>query len=375
MDEFITTELDRVKLKSKDEYSLYFNIITHALQSLLGSHTAFHKADMFNDKELQLLTAYFTLLLNSVAAFRLKYRYDEEHQLVIDVSDSGFPNYQEFRYLYNDVGMQQEMLQKLPPLTAIKDKMLAYLLDRKEAVPASMMHQASLAQYYSTLKQDDLFQRFIPSKLLPSPMPAYQYLLSWGFYDVILNRPFICMMYFDYVGKDIEKDKGEILETVRESGDRWVPLVGFASEINRKLQYMRVKYMKQVDIGPLYSVFSKDNNPVTHAMLQSIKDRHIPYYSFALQVSINTLEHIGEYVDDSAGFFGKKRTVQQYLVPSTASTQRNGSTYCHTYLLAPHRVVQALTEIQPDYIKSLATGPVIVSPLEEESIINKNTKL
>lgn len=375
MNHFISTELDRAHLKSKDEYSLYFNVITHALRCLLGSHSAFEKSDAFNSQELQLLTAYFTLLSNSIGAFRLKYMYDEEKQLRIDMSDSGFPSYEEFRYLYNDLGMRAEVLPKLPTLDAMKDTMLSYLLDRKQPIPTAMMHKACLVQYYSTLKQENLFQRFISSKLFPSPISQYQYLLSWAFYDTTMNRPFICMMYFDYVGKDIVRDNELILESIQESGTRWMPLATLAAEINRKLTFVKVKYLKQIDVGPIFNVFSCDENPVTHALMQGIKNRDLDPYAFALQVSVNILESIGEREEDGGGFFSKKRTIQQYFVPNTESTQRVGASSCHTYLLAPHRVVQVLTDMTPDYIKSLATGPVIVSSLEKELIINKNTKL
>ena len=51
-------------------------------------------------------------MLYSIEAMRVKYMYDEEENMKVDLTDSGFPNYLEFRYLFNDLELREDYLGK-----------------------------------------------------------------------------------------------------------------------------------------------------------------------------------------------------------------------------------------------------------------------
>ena len=71
-------------------------------------------------KELGFFKQYCDLLLYSIEAMRVKYMYDEEDNMKIDLTDSGFPNYLEFRYLFNDLSLRDEYLNKLTDIEVLK---------------------------------------------------------------------------------------------------------------------------------------------------------------------------------------------------------------------------------------------------------------
>ena len=77
---------------------------------------------------------YCDLLLYSIEAMRVKYMYDEEENMKVDLTDSGFPNYLEFRYLFNDLGLREEFLGKLTDIEVLKEEFLDTLMRKKEPI-------------------------------------------------------------------------------------------------------------------------------------------------------------------------------------------------------------------------------------------------
>ena len=72
-------------------------------------------------------------------------------------------------------------------------------------------------------------------------------------------------MYFNYDGKNIEKEKDKIYQVLKESADREMSLDTMAYTIDRKLPEIQPKHIKRIDLGPLHNVFAKDENEITHA--------------------------------------------------------------------------------------------------------------
>ena len=58
---------------------------------------------------------------------------------------------------------------------------------------------------------------------------------SWSFYDVASNRPFVCFMYFNYDGSDVQDYKEDIYEVLKNTADRKMNLDTMAYGIDRKL--------------------------------------------------------------------------------------------------------------------------------------------
>ncbi|QTE22654.1 hypothetical protein [Polaribacter cellanae] len=344
----ITTPLDSALLDSKEQYVFYHKMVDFVLKELIVS---VQQEKLCSQQELLIFKQYSDLLLYSIEAMRIKYMYDEEDNMKVDLTDSGFPNYLEFRFLYNDLELKNEYIHKLTDIDSLKKEFLDTLLKKKQAVRRDRLFQASSIVYYKSVDQKLIFNRFVQGKILEAPKDAsYEYLTSWSFYDVSHNRPFICYMYFNYEGKNALKDKEKIYQVLKESADRQMPLDTMAYNIDRKLPAIQPKHIKRIDLGPFHNVFAKDENKITHAILSGISKKEIPLESYALSLKIDEV-FSGETFTEG-GFFSKQ-TMQKW---SDVIKQR--------YVFAPHRIIQLLHNRTPEVLHKLARSPIEVSSLQ-----------
>jgi hypothetical protein len=276
--------------------------------------------------------------------------YDEEDNMKIDLTDSGFPNYLEFRYLFNDLSLREEYLSKLTDIDVLKQEFLDTLMRKKQPIKKSRLFQAASIVYYSNVKQEYIFNRFIQGKIVAAPEGVKApYMTSWSFYDVSLNRPFVCFMYFDYKGKDPSKNKAQIYEALRLTADRKMPLDSMAYAIDRKLADLYPKHIKRIDLGPLHNVFAKDKNEITHALLEGIGNKDISLESYAFSLKIDEVFSGSEFKEGS--FFSKQ------ILQNWSEVVRQ------SYVLAPHRIIQMLYNKIPDSINHLAKPPIQMADL------------
>ena len=288
----IVTPLDSAQLDSKEQYVFYHKMVDFALKELI---IGVQHQQLCNQQELALFNQYCNLLTYTIESMRIKYMYDEEDNMKIDLTDSGFPNYLEFRYLFNDLELRDQHIKRLPSLKRLQDDFLDTLMRRKEHISKRKLFEASSIAYYTSVKKEFIFNRFVQGKIMDAPKNSEeQYLVSWSFYDVSLNRPFICFMYFNYEGSNPRKAKDEIYEVLKQSADRKMSLDAMVYGIDRKLEDVRPKRIKRIDLGPLHNVFAKDEHELTHAVLDSITKKEIPLESFAMSFTIDEIRSSGE---------------------------------------------------------------------------------
>ena len=192
----IVTPLDSAELDSKEQYVFYHRMIDFALKELI---VGVQQNQLCTQQEVYFFKQYCDLLLYSIEAMRVKYMYDDEENMKVDLTDSGFPNYLEFRYLFNDLELREEYLGKLTSVEQMRSDFLDILMRKKQPIPKRRLFQAASIVYYSSAKKEYIFNRFVQGKIIKAPQDSNaEYLVSWSFYDVTHNRPFICFMYFDY---------------------------------------------------------------------------------------------------------------------------------------------------------------------------------
>ena len=267
----IVTPLDSAVLDSKEHYIFYHKMIDFALKELI---VAVQQQKLCNTQEVVFFKQYCDLLLYSVEAMRVKYMYDDEESMKVDLTDSSFPNYLEFRYLFNDLELREEYLGKLTNIDILKEEFLDTLMRKKEPIAKRKLFQASSIVYYTSAKKEYIFNRFVQGKIINAPEGSPgEHLVSWSFYDVSHNRPFICYMYFDYDGSNPLKERDEIYSTLKAVADREMSLDTMAYAIDRKLPEISPKQLKRIDLGPIHNVFAKDENVITHVDLASIDAR------------------------------------------------------------------------------------------------------
>ena len=304
----IVTPLDSAILDSKEQYIFYHKMIDFAFKELI---VAVQRQKLCNDQEVLLFKQYCDLLLYSVEAMRIKYMYDEEDNMKVDLTDSGFPNYLEFRYLF----------------------------------------QAASIVYYSSVKKEYIFNRFVQGKILSAPEGSdADLLISWSFFDVSHNRPFICFMYFNYDGSKVEDYKDDLYEVLKTTSDRDMSLDTMAYTIDRKLPKVSPKFIKRIDLGPIHNVFAKDENQVTHTMLEAIGKKEIPLESYAISLRIDEVSSTSEFKE---GSFFSKQVLQKW-----------DDVFRKRYVFAPHRIIQLLYNKTPEIMNGLTKAPIEVSSIQ-----------
>ncbi len=345
----IVTPLDSAQLDSKEQYIFYHKAIDFALKELI---VAVQQHGLCNNQEVVFFKQYCDLLLYSIEAMRIKYMYDEEDNMKIDLTDSGFPNYLEFRYLFNDLELRDQYLEKLTPIPDLQDEFLDTLLRKKEPVKKSRLFQAASIAYYKSVNKYYIFNRFVQGKIISAPENSQADLMtSWSFYDVAHNRPFICYMYFNFDGNRVNDYKDEIYTTLKQTSDRKMSLDSMAYAIDRKLPNVHPKHIKRIDLGPIHSVFAKDENPITHTLLESIAKKEVSLESYAISLKVDEVFSGSEFKE---GSFFKKQTLQNW-----------SDVIKQNYVLAPHRVIQLLHNKTPDIMNALAKQPIQIAELSK----------
>ena len=341
----IVTPLDSAVLDSKEQYTFYHRMIDFALKGLI---VGVQQEQLCNKQELIFFKQYSDLLLYSIEAMRIKYMYDDEDNMKVDLTESGFPNYLEFRYLFNDLALRENYLGKLKPVNVLQDEFLDTLLKRKQPISKRKLFEAASIVYYTSVQQKFIFNRFVQGKILQAPKGIKaEYVTSWSFYDVSLNRPFICFMYFDYEGNNILDHKDEIYGVLKNVADRKLSLDVMAYGIDRKLKSLIPRHIKRIDLGPIHNVFAKDENKITHTILESIGKKQVPLESYAISLSIDEVYTKGSFKE---GSFFSKQTLQKW-----------NEIIKQNYVFAPHRIIQLLYNKTPEIMDLLAKPPIEVS--------------
>ena len=343
----IVTPLDSAILDSKEQYVFYHKMVDFALKELI---VAVQQKQILEKTEILLFKQYSDLLLYSIEAMRVKYMYDDEENMKVDLTDSGFPNYLEFRYLFNDLELRDDYLGRLTNVDVLKDEFLDTLLRKKEPITKRKLFQASSIVYYTSAKKEYIFNRFVQGKIIEAPQGSSgEFMVSWSFYDVSHNRPFICYMYFDYDGSPL-KDRDEIYYALKTVADREMTLDIMAYGIDKRIPKLFPKLIKRVDLGPIHNVFAKDENKVTHAVLQGIAEKAIPLESYAISFKIDEVKSKSEFKE---GSFFSKQTFQKW-----------DAIFRQRYVFAPHRIIQLLYNKTPEIMNKLAKAPIQITDLK-----------
>ncbi len=344
----IVTPFDSAVLETKEQYRAYFQIVQHAFRQLVRKVA---EEGICTKLEATLIGQYCDLLVYSLEAMRIKYLFDDEEKMRIDLTESGFPNFLEFRYLYNDLELKQQYLDKLPDIRTLKTEFLQTLLREQQPVSDRKLHQAASRVYYTSVDQKFIYKRFVQGKIVELKAetgPAY--MVSWSFYDVTHNRPFICFMYFNLLKTHPDEFRTALYEVLEQTADRDMNLDMMAYAIDKKLPYLQPVSLRKIDLGPLHSVFAKDELLVTHTLLKSIGAKALELPSYAISLSISEVKSTGNF--DEGGYFSKQRL------------QLWESSKPGNYLFTSHRVMQALYDEIPETLNALKREPIELPPLK-----------
>jgi hypothetical protein len=123
-----------------------------------------------------------------------------------------------------------------------------------------------------------------------------------------------------------------------------------AYAIDKRLPKVFPKRIKRIDLGPIHNVFAKDENDITHAILEGIAKKTIPLEAYAISFESEELSSQSEFKE--GGFFSKQLF------------QKWGTVFKQRYVFAPHRIIQLLYNKAPDLINTLEIPPIEVADLK-----------
>ncbi|MDC7995922.1 hypothetical protein [Altibacter sp. HG106] len=343
----IVTPLDSAVLETKEQYTVYFKIVTHAFEQMLQ---AMDREKICHAIELSFLQQYCDLITYSLEAFRVKYLYDEDEKMKIDLTESGLPNYLEFRYLYNDLELRKEHIAKLPSKEHLQQEFLTQLLKYKEPIPKRKLQQAASIVYYNSVQRNYIFRKFVQGKIVRIENSETPYVVSWAFYDVTHNRPFVCFMYFDLYKTTVNEYTEAIYEAIEQVADRNMSVEMMAYGIDKKLPKLHPKEVKKIDLGPLHNVFAKDELTLTHILLEAIVKKTVDLHAFAMSLEIASCVST-ETVSEGSIFSKQELQVWETQRPST-------------YVFCPHRVMQLYYDKIPEAMNRLTVPPIEIETLD-----------
>ena len=123
-----------------------------------------------------------------------------------------------------------------------------------------------------------------------------------------------------------------------------------AHTIDRKLPKVFPKLIKRIDLGPIHNVFAKDENQLTHAILESIGKKEVPLESYAISFKMDEVKSESEFKE--GGFFSKQ-TLQKW-----------DDVLKQKYVFAPHRIIQLFYNKTPELMNGLAEVPIELTELK-----------
>ncbi len=353
------TELDRSILAGENAYSDYFNYVKNCLEILLNSFDSLTSED---SKEIKALKSFSQKYLNSIEALRLKYAYDETNSMLVDVTESGFPNFMEFKKLDADIDKKDAELAKLPSKDSLKQSILDHMV-RKKSDPISLLNKLSKSSYYIRLQWSNLFTEFTPGsiELLNQHTDEHKtrtFFYSWASYDSVTNKPYIYIMIFDnpLVSKDplsgVDNDPA-FVETLKKITHNSAPLKVMASDIDNAYENIMPKVLKRIEIGPIYGKYSRDKHKYSLLLRKHFTDD-----DFIITYKTEVVFSKGE--KRSKSFLSKGELRQIFHVDeSNKECMDRMVSDMHSYMITSHDVLQYLNDTEPETLKGLA-APVYV---------------
>lgn len=350
------TALDRSILEDKDAYATYFREIS-ALFSLVMESINEKTTD--ENFERTIIQDYLQRFLHTLELLRMRYLYDEEMRMKIDLTDSCFPNFLELKNIDTDSWDPDKLLQSVPPESVLKQSIVDFIFKQK-AVPQKLLKQLGKRKYAEALEKKQPFHSFNDGKYSQlqqkGDLPTYLY--HWAMFDSKSNRPFVYIMLFDHESADTEFFKDTELmknlrDYIRKSSSFQVPLRVLASDIDHQFNSIHPKIIKRIEIGPFYGHMAKDKHPFTH-MLKTQFDPS----DWIVEFTTELIFSVGQR--RAGGFLSSGDLREIFFIDETSKEciDRNVSKVLR-YMIAPHEVVTFLREHNKSTMDDLAIPPFI----------------
>lgn len=334
-------------LCNQDEYGAYFNLLKTAFKVLLNWSK---KSEA--DVEHRAITDAAKRLLNTAEALQLKYTFDPQHFLKVDLSESGYPNRLEMDAMQADFSAQSDLLASLASPAALKNRLLDHVFKYQEDAP-NILQLLGERTYLDSLLPDSIFFPFTPGELVRQKVDGdfRYYAFTWYIFDFSTNLPYVYLMTFTQdASSEALEDMGEawnkFLLVIANDGSRAPAMNLLASAIDEQLIDIHPKIFKRICLGPLYAGFLMDNfhdkaDPYHQAFENLIAENGLPN-DFVLLLTDEIVISAGE---QKVGTIFNRRIRQTFYIPEDQlECYSRGVSKIHQYAFLPHRLWQAASK-------------------------------
>ncbi len=336
-----------VRFNSEDEYSFYFNDLAKVFERLLA---CYHVQTENHNHEARIIEEYLKRMLFTISALRMKHTYNPAHELKIDLTDSGFPDFLQISHIVADLLSRDERLPEFLDTQVLKQEVLDHMLKHQKD-PEELLARLSERTYFEMLDGSKLFLPFVAGELelKAETKKGRSYLYSWGCFDSETNRPYIHLLAFD---QDISKrplhEEGanwfEFLEVIRREGSSLHPLGVMAVGIDQGMDEIHPKVLKRICLGPI--CFRE--YPTTPDDIHELLVRYGEENDFAILFEDEVVFSTEEKVSRTIFSFGHVREV--FFIPETdLECYHRKISKVHKYMLLPHALMQNMGVKFPNY--------------------------
>ncbi len=345
---------DSAILPNLDLYEQYFSLLDRVFSMFLACY--FPRDDQSSRPwEAQVVPAFTERLLATVRALRLKYRYlpDYRGQMLIDLTQSGFPNYQELQKMQADMETAGSELAMLPGATMLSRQCLDHLF-KAQTEPEDILAKLAERNYLESLDTQKIFFSFVPGDLVlrDETDKIRNYVFTWACYDSSTNRPYIHIMTFDQdADQEPLEDNGlsyeEFIRVVKAEGSRAPEMLVLAKGIDDRLETIHPKIVKRICIGALYSpllmsLYSDNTDPL-QPVLQELFEDHGEENDFVLFFNDSVIISARQKV--TKNLLSRRSTVREVfkIVDTDPELYKHLTTIRHRHVLMPHRFLQNIS--------------------------------
>ena len=350
------TPLDRSVLEGENAYNKYFRYMKFALEQFINSIDNYKGDEPY---EANIIKDFSQRLLNTIEVLALKYAFNDTHPMLIDLTESGFPNHMEFKRLYDDLNRKVEKLINGPNSETLKTLILDQMI-RSRTEPVRLLKQISKRTYFELIEAKKLYLEHNTGKLvLLSKGRNFhrKYLYSWASFDTVTNRPYIYMLVFEHFREDVAAEKAlhssEFVESIRRITHNTAPLKVMISDIDALNDLVRPKILKRISIGPIYGQYSQDEHPFS----QMLK-KQFDFQDFIFRYNSEVIFSIGQQRKESFLSKGELRQIF-YIDESNKECMEKMISKLNKYCVTSHAVWQHLSEYHPEALNELVVPPYI----------------
>lgn len=367
--------LDGAVLHCEDSYRRYFALLAAVCRMLTQ---VYQKAEAKPSHESSVIRQYLARFLATVEALRMKFafRNGDCRPLLVDLSDSGFPNWVDIEGMGVDIVTRSEQLSRLTSNAALRGAALDAML-RDHQDPVELLGRISERTYFELLDPAQLFLPFIPGTLVPVKGrggATRSYVFDWAIYDPVKNRPVVYIMTFEQ-DQDAEplEHKGEsyqaLCDIVRQHSQSISEVGTLAMTIDEE-QVIHPKVLKCLTIGPLCSPLITAGVAAGLGEQQRLTTDAVARFGAEddVAVFIKDAVVVSERQVINRGIFSRREKVREiFLIPETnPEAYRDRASIVHRYLLLPHGVLQEVGADADDVIPGIRRAMLITYDKKKE---------